>query len=269
MDLSNNSLKTNPFITTIDPRTLDSSFEQLRTMALQWSTQHLDGLYQLLEECYKIYYNICMAEDSQQTLLEQEVDSLFGTLIVNDPGASKTLHTKIIRLVFETSQPDRKQVSRYASVLRAAFETDTRRTQYVDPMYRVAPLHFRSWINALGITQATKSAVPGKPLVYDVDAALSDLVLMKELAEVKNQAVGSQIHKGQEEFKLAVCRWDDAAKTLMVYKIIEDQEKVRSAFKPYVKEVGIKVEELVKQQMSELKTRMKSDLTQKVVEEAR
>lgn len=268
MNISDDSITINPFVTAIDPNTLSGSFEQLRAQASQWRAQHLEGLYQLLDECYKIYYNISLAEQAQQQELEQEVENLFGALAVSDPNASKTLHTRIVRLVFEHSQPDRKQVSRYASVLRSAFESDTRRSQHVDQMYRVVPPHFKLWLSELGISQATKSAMQNKPSAYDVDTALSDLVLIKELAEVKNASVGSHIHKGQEEFKLAVCRWDDATKSLKVYKIIEDEEKVKSVFKPYVRELGDQVQALVKAQMGALKTHMKSGLIQKVVEEA-
>lgn len=62
MNISDDPISINPFVTAIDPNTLSGSFEQLRAQAAQWRAHQLEGLYQLLDECYKIYYNISLAE---------------------------------------------------------------------------------------------------------------------------------------------------------------------------------------------------------------
>ena len=253
----------------LDPKTLRATFDELRKTAEAVMSDHHDKLYTLLSHCYGIYYQISIAAENEQEVLGKEIDKLFNLEITEGREESKTLHTKIVRLVFENNQPDRKQVSRYASVLRNAFDMDTQRDLYTDSMARIAPLHFKDWINAKGIYKASQASKKTKIGEYDVDTALTDLMFMQSLAQVKSSAVGSQIQKGHDQFKLAICRWDDASKSLELYKIIEDEEKVKTVFKPYVKEVGEKMKEMTKTYMDNMRQAKKQEMIKRVVEEAK
>ena len=254
--------------TPLDPKTLRATFDQLRKTADAVMSDHHDKLYTLLSQCYGIYYQISLAGDNQEKL-ENEIDKLYNLEITVDREESKTLHTKIVRLVFENNQPDRKQVSRYASVLRNAFESDTARDLYTDSMARIAPEHFRDWISVKGIYKAAQATKKSKVSEYDVETALMDLMFMQSLAQVKSSAVGSQIQKGHDQYKLAICRWDDASKSLELYKIIVDEDKVKTVFKPYVKEVSEKMKEMTKTFMENMREAKKQELIKRVVEEAR
>lgn len=183
------------------------------------------SLYVILADAYKLYLEINTANDSAKKQYIKDMKSLQKKLCGSQ--CSSVVHTAIIRLVFDGSDMERQRVSTYASVIKNAGEAD------------VMPEDFSEWLqDAGGIDKVSRLNSKSTAEIIDIDSALDDLEYIDEMAVLAVSGLGQQVKNNNFEFKLAFCKWDSATGQLSIFKLIEDEEKVKSAFRPFAKEVS-------------------------------
>lgn len=188
-------------------------------------TKHNKSLYLILGEAYRLFFVINSASESLKKKYQKDIEVLqekFG-----QKKSSKIVHTAIVRLVFDVSDMERQRVSTYASVLKNAVEAN------------VQPVGFSEWLqNVGGIDTASRLGSSAVVEPIDIDSALADLEHVDKIATLPVPGLGRLVTNITFEFKLAFCKWDSATGQLSIFKLIEDEEKVKSAFRPFAKEVS-------------------------------
>ena len=183
------------------------------------------SLYVILAEAYMLYLQINTANDSAKTQYIKDMKSLQKKLCGSQ--CSSVVHTAIIRLVFDGSDMERQRVSTYASVIKNAGEAD------------VMPEDFSEWLQDVGgVDKASRLGSKAVVEPIDIDSALADLEHADEIAVLPMSGFGKFVKNNDFEFKLAFCKWDSATGQLSIFQLIEDEDKVKSAFKPFAKEVS-------------------------------
>lgn len=126
---------------------IEQSLHNVRKNAVTWHKQSTARLYNVLGECYELYYLIETADKKQRDLYRDSVKNAYETL--NGAQRANKLITRIISIVFDFADLDRKQRSRYGSVITNAFSVEPKLTNATD---------FTQWITSIGgIVAATQS----------------------------------------------------------------------------------------------------------------
>jgi hypothetical protein len=206
--------------------------------ALQSNVAERDNsLIKILATAYKLYDGVESSTGDSKSEYEQDIQEMLSECKVKTP--SKKTYTKIIRLVFNKSDMDRRQVSTYGNVLKNARLTQVRSTDFI------------KWLeDSGGINAASRFGNKVKSSV-DLEEALRDIDAIEKIAIVPISDTSAHIVNHDFDFKLAFCKWDSATAQLTIYKLIEDEGKVMSAFKPFVSDVS---EAVIAADEAELKT---------------
>lgn len=101
---------------------IEQSLRNVRDMASTWYKSSTRQLYLVLGQCYELYYLIETADSNKRDKYRDDVKSAF-TALDGVQGANSLLG-RIISVVFNFADLDRRQRSRYGSVIKAAFSTE-------------------------------------------------------------------------------------------------------------------------------------------------
>lgn len=183
------------------------------------------SLYLILADAYKLFSVINTSNEPLKNKYRKDIESLQGKL--GQKKTSTLIHTAIVRLVFDASEMERQRVSTYAAVLKNAAEG------------KVLTEDFSNWLEKVGgIDKASRLGRKSDVEPIDIDSALADLEHFEEMTTLSVSGFGKLVKNNDFEFKLAFCKWDSATGQLSIYKLIENEEKVKAAFKPFAKEVS-------------------------------
>lgn len=101
---------------------IEQSLRNVSAMASTWYNNSTRQLYAVLGQCYELYYLIESADSSQRDKYRDSVKKAY-TALDGEQGA-KTLLSRIVSVVFNFADLDRRQRSRYGSVIKAAYGTE-------------------------------------------------------------------------------------------------------------------------------------------------
>ena len=98
---------------------IEQSLRNVAAMASTWHRNSTSQLYSVLGQCYELYYLIEMANSSQRDKYRDSVKTAY-TALGGAQGAN-TLLSRVVSVVFNFADLDRRQRSRYGSVIKTAF----------------------------------------------------------------------------------------------------------------------------------------------------
>ena len=98
---------------------IETSLNNVKQNATQWYKTNYRTLYIILGQCYELYYLIEEAPTDDRDTYKEEVKNAYGSL--KGAQGAKNLRSRIVSVVFNFSELDRKVRSRYATVLTRAF----------------------------------------------------------------------------------------------------------------------------------------------------
>lgn len=99
---------------------IEESLRNVSQMARSWYKSSSRQLYAVLGQCYELYYLIEKAKGKQRDTYRDEVKAAYKAL--NGAQGANTLLGRVVSVVFNFVDLDRRQRSRYGSVIKAAFE---------------------------------------------------------------------------------------------------------------------------------------------------
>ncbi len=181
-------------------------------------------LNSILNSAYRLYLKVESADEQEGAQYLGDLAEMLSESGISDN--SKKTYTRIIRLIFNESEMDRQKISTYGNVLKNAALDDVQADEFLN------------WLqNVGGINKASRLKSESKH-EDDIAEALSDLQLIEEVAIISDSSIASHIENNDFEFKLAFCHWDSATGELTIYRIIENEDKVKASFKPFAKEIS-------------------------------
>ena len=139
-----------PIVINNDKLDIAASLSNVKRLASNWYQSSTKQLYSILGECYELYYLIESAtaedRDNYKDLVKEAYDKLGGGQGYNN------LRNGIVSVVFNFPDLDRKQRSRYATLLKRAHDAATEPSNSVE---------FVTWIEAQGgiIAALSKNSV--------------------------------------------------------------------------------------------------------------
>lgn len=153
---------------------IEQSLRNVAAMASTWYRNSTSQLYSVLGQCYELYYLIETADSSQRDKYRDSVKTAY-TALGGAQGAN-TLLSRVVSVVFNFADLDRRQRSRYGSVIKTAFAIEQQPTDaaaFVSWLERaggiVAALDKRSSKASAKVEQSdindTVRAMPGKAKV--------------------------------------------------------------------------------------------------------
>jgi hypothetical protein len=101
---------------------IEQSLRNVTTMASTWYKTSTRQLYAVLGQCYELYYLIESADSSKRDKYRDDVKATYKAL--NGVQGANTLLGKIVSVAFNFADLDRRQRSRYGSVIKTAYTTE-------------------------------------------------------------------------------------------------------------------------------------------------
>ena len=135
---------------------IEQSLRNVTTMASAWYKSSTRELYAVLGQCYELFYLIEGADSGKRDKYRDDVKSAY-TALGGAQGAN-TMLGRIVSVVFNFADLDRRQRSRYGTVIKAAYSTENKPTDAAS---------FVSWIEHSGGISAAlnkRSVKTGKKL---------------------------------------------------------------------------------------------------------
>ena len=115
----------NMVITKTSSSSLADAINTTKERAARWYSTSIKELYDILGDCYEIYASVENAENkAARDYLRAEVEELFK--LINASESATTTQTRIISIVFNLPDIDRRTRSRYARVIKKAFDADNK-----------------------------------------------------------------------------------------------------------------------------------------------
>ena len=115
----------NMVITKTSSSSLADAINTTKDRAAQWYKTSIKELYDILGDCYEIYASVENAENkAARDYLRAEVEEQFK--LINASESATTTQTRIISIVFNLPDIDRRTRSRYARVIKKAFDADNK-----------------------------------------------------------------------------------------------------------------------------------------------
>lgn len=113
----------NMVITKTRTSSLAEAIQATKHRAAQWYSTSIKELYDILGDCYEIYASVENATSkAARDYLRAEVEEQFK--LINASESATTTQTRIISIVFNLPDIDRRTRSRYARVIKKAFDTE-------------------------------------------------------------------------------------------------------------------------------------------------
>lgn len=214
-----------------------------KLQSLQLRASNRDSvLTTILSISYDVYNTVNRATDEDKASYLKTINSMIEKSdIATNP---RRLHTKIIGLVFNKSDMDRRQASTYGNVLVNA------------SIDKVKVSDFELWLKEEGgITKASRkhSEPPnGTPLgIEEILESLSDEDPIETLPTEKLE----DAIECDNQFFVALCKWDRSTSELSIYKIDESDARIKNfvqSFTPeFMKEKEEKEYEVFQEKLSE------------------
>lgn len=185
--------------------------------------QHDGKLITILSSAYEIYYQIVNAKGEEKKQLTADLKRLMERDAKE--STAKTTHTKVVQLIFDSPEMDRRRVSAYAAILRNANKEYIKTHQ------------FANWVKQVGgIDKASKLGSPDDPTDY-LPGAIDSLHKL-HVADIEiDTAAASKISEGAGQIKLVFCIWNEDESKLQICKLIADEKKVQAALRPFAKSI--------------------------------
>lgn len=121
--LNINFNKDNMVITKRSTSSLAEAIQATKHRATQWYSTSIKELYDILGDCYEIYASVENATSkAARDYLRAEVEEQFK--LINASESATTTQTRIISIVFNLPDIDRRTRSRYARVIKKAFDAE-------------------------------------------------------------------------------------------------------------------------------------------------
>ncbi len=98
---------------------IETSLNNVKQIATHWYKTSYRTLYIILGQCYELYYLIEEAPTDDRDTYKEQVKNSYESL--KGAQGAKNLRSRIVSVVFNFSELDRKVRSRYATVLTRAF----------------------------------------------------------------------------------------------------------------------------------------------------
>lgn len=105
---------------------IEQSLRNVSAMASTWYKNSTSQLYAVLGQCYELYYLIETAASSQRDNYRDSVKAAY-TALGGAQGANSLL-SRIVSVVFNFADLDRRQRSRYSSVIKTAYASEQKPT---------------------------------------------------------------------------------------------------------------------------------------------
>ena len=163
------SINTNNMVVTKrSTSSLANAINATKQRAAQWYKTSIKELYDILGECYEIYASVEGAENkAARDYLRNEVEEQFALINANEDAT--TTQTRIISIVFNLPDIDRRTRSRYARVIKKAFQADAKPSDASS---------FVEWLTGIGgINKALEqsiSSINNKPSQIDMEKKVEE-----------------------------------------------------------------------------------------------
>ena len=144
---------------------IKQSLQNVSAMATTWHKNSTRQLYAVLGQCYELYYLIETADSSLRDKYRDSVKGAYAAL-AGVQGAN-TLLSRIVSVVFQSAELDRRQRSRYASVVKAAYKAEPKLSKSDD---------FVSWLNKVGGIVAALETRNGKSIKKVAQSDINETV---------------------------------------------------------------------------------------------
>ena len=118
---------------------IKQSLQNVSAMATTWHKNSTRQLYAVLGQCYELYYLIETADSSQRDKYRDSVKAAYKALS-GEQGAKKLL-SRLVSVIFNFADLDRRQRSRYGMVINTAYKTEQKPTDAAS---------FVSWLERTG-----------------------------------------------------------------------------------------------------------------------
>lgn len=118
---------------------IKQSLQNVSAMATTWHKNSTRQLYAVLGQCYELYYLIETADSSQRDKYRDSVTAAYKALS-GEQGAKKLL-SRIVSVIFNFADLDRRQRSRYGMVISTAYKAEQKPTDAAS---------FVSWLERTG-----------------------------------------------------------------------------------------------------------------------
>lgn len=113
-------------VRTDDGLDIEASLRNVSNLASTWYKSSTRQLYAVLGQCYELYYLVETAEKEQRDRYMDEVKAAYDNL--NGAQGANTPLSRIVSVVFNFADIDRRQRSRYSSVVRCGFNSKPKPT---------------------------------------------------------------------------------------------------------------------------------------------
>lgn len=195
---------------------IEQSLRNVATMASTWYKNSTSQLYAVLGQCYELYYLIETADSSQRDKYRDSVKTAY-TALGGAQGAN-TLLSRVVSVVFNFADLDRRQRSRYGSVIKTAFGIEQQPTDAVE---------FVSWLERAGGIVAALDKRSSKATAKVEQRDINDTVrAMPGKAKVS-------IPNGNNKFVVLLAKPIDSNTVEVVYQFEEDSIGDSLATKAY------------------------------------
>lgn len=130
---------------------IEQSLRNVSNMASSWYASSTRQLYAVLGQCYELYSTIESSNSSERDRYRDDVKAAYKSL--NGAQGANTMLGRIISVVFNFADLDRRQRSRYGSVIKAARDAQNKPADADE---------FVSWLERTGGIVAALDAHRGK-----------------------------------------------------------------------------------------------------------
>jgi len=184
---------------------IEQSLRNVTNMAGIWYNNSTRQLYAVLGQCYELYYLIESADSSKRDKYRDDVKSAYSAL--NGAQGANTLLSKIVSVVFNFADLDRRQRSRYSSVIKTAYGFETKPTDAAE---------FVSWLERTGGIVAALDKRNDKASTKVEQSEINDTVrAMPTKAKVS-------IPNGNNKFVVLLAKPLDSNTVEVLYQFEED-----------------------------------------------
>lgn len=167
-------------VVTCDKFNLKKSLIEAAASAKNYYETSTKMLYQVLGQCFEIYYNIETASTEDREVLKKELELAYAKL--KSSQRSNKIPTRIVSVVFNLPEIERKTRSRYARVLAKAFNEKNKPTNTDE---------FINWILAQGgIVKALEAKQSGDQTTLtqaDINQIIRNQPVMTTISGIPNK----------------------------------------------------------------------------------
>ena len=195
---------------------IEQSLRNVAAMASTWYKNSTSQLYAVLGQCYELYYLIETADSSQRDKYRDSVKTAY-TALGGAQGAN-TLLSRVVSVVFNFADLDRRQRSRYGSVIKTAFGIEQQPTDAAG---------FVSWLERTGGIVAALDKRSSKVSTTVEQSEINDTVRAMPVRATVS------IPNGSKKFVVLLAKPKDSNTVEVLYQFEEDSIGDSLATKAY------------------------------------